>query len=803
MVFKTEDDLISELRNWFDNLDVDFFRVGINSLLSRWQKCIDLHGDYVENDALEEERAKTNRLAELLESAKRRLSTVEEDVAHADARYHQRSNSEEEYIQELKSQLTRERQRSAQFSEAEEQAKGQIVQLTDTLDHLKARVTALRDEYEAKIEAIQREHTDKELKEQRTRLDAEAVSKLTQLLDEERESHRAALEQEKDLSRQLRRDADRLRLSHSQQLRQQESENTEQLDRLRQELAQARAALAEKTRKAEALETEEETGSKKKLRLLERDREELRNKVMELEEELAHVQDRARQLEAELEARRQDMQDTTDARARQGHREAVASLITASVVDEELKFRLSQCCNKLQSVASQLQEMKSRQQQRSKHLEDFEDSALDNVMSELNQLREEIREKGQLESAEKAQNGSKKTDSDQVAELVKHNQQLAERVLRLRQDKEHLTNSLSLLEARLKANVGQKKKENVTSLPQYVSDATSDEETVYDRTVWASERLSLQMALDSAEHEIQRLRGELQHFRKFMNSEGQLITVDHEKTTRLYGKFLRAESFRKALVYQKKYLLLLLGGYRDTEQETLAILASMGGFPSPGMGLGFHGRHSRAFTVFRSAGRTVIAIFRMKYLVRKWKRATRVGSPVMTGQITHEHGYVPTTSSFPTHQRHSGNKPQRINPHHRPPTTLTTAASTHYPINNSISSSNSIDYIDSLSNGDVSTLTSNLYPGAARASPLNYTTPPTKDFSSKHTKTAPRGNREEARRRILQEVPFSPQQSSSARPRQVDKDDDNFLHYLEKVKEQLTDRDYDLSSSSARRTGWR
>ncbi|GFO32521.1 histone-lysine N-methyltransferase SETMAR [Plakobranchus ocellatus] len=48
MTFETEDDLISELRNWFDNLDVDFFRVGINSLLSRWQKCIDLHGDYVE-----------------------------------------------------------------------------------------------------------------------------------------------------------------------------------------------------------------------------------------------------------------------------------------------------------------------------------------------------------------------------------------------------------------------------------------------------------------------------------------------------------------------------------------------------------------------------------------------------------------------------------------------------------------------------------------------------------------------------------------------------------------------------------
>lgn len=33
--------------------------------------------------------------------------------------------------------------------------------------------------------------------------------------------------------------------------------------------------------------------------------------------------------------------------------------------------------------------------------------------------------------------------------------------------------------------------------------------------------------------------------------------------------------------------------------------------------------------------------FRMKYLVRKWRRATRVGSPVMTGQINHQHGNLP------------------------------------------------------------------------------------------------------------------------------------------------------------------
>ena len=64
---------------------------------------------------------------------------------------------------------------------------------------------------------------------------------------------------------------------------------------------------------------------------------------------------------------------------------------------------------------------------------------------------------------------------------------------------------------------------------QYYSPATSDEEAVYDRTVWASEKLSLQMALDSAEHEIQRLRGEIRSFKGVVTTEGIVCQVDANK----------------------------------------------------------------------------------------------------------------------------------------------------------------------------------------------------------------------------------------------------------------------------------
>lgn len=73
---------------------------------------------------------------------------------------------------------------------------------------------------------------------------------------------------------------------------------------------------------------------------------------------------------------------------------------------------------------------------------------------------------------------------------------------------------------------------------------------------------------------------------------------------RLYERYLKAESYRKSLVYQKRYLLLLLGGFQDCEQATLALIARMGAQPS----LVAHA--SRPISRFRSAVRALIAISR-------------------------------------------------------------------------------------------------------------------------------------------------------------------------------------------------
>ncbi|EGV92597.1 A-kinase anchor protein 9, partial [Cricetulus griseus] len=82
---------------------------------------------------------------------------------------------------------------------------------------------------------------------------------------------------------------------------------------------------------------------------------------------------------------------------------------------------------------------------------------------------------------------------------------------------------------------------------------------------------------------------------------------DQQEDEKIYGKYLRAESFRKALIFQKKYLLLLLGRFQECEDATMGLLARMEGYP----GLRDHemvpGR-TEGLTRFRTAIRVSIAI---------------------------------------------------------------------------------------------------------------------------------------------------------------------------------------------------
>jgi len=47
---KFNDGVKENVVNWLQHQDKDFFATGINNLIKRWDKCINVAGDYVEKE---------------------------------------------------------------------------------------------------------------------------------------------------------------------------------------------------------------------------------------------------------------------------------------------------------------------------------------------------------------------------------------------------------------------------------------------------------------------------------------------------------------------------------------------------------------------------------------------------------------------------------------------------------------------------------------------------------------------------------------------------------------------------------
>ncbi|XP_055081545.1 A-kinase anchor protein 9 isoform X2 [Periophthalmus magnuspinnatus] len=143
-----------------------------------------------------------------------------------------------------------------------------------------------------------------------------------------------------------------------------------------------------------------------------------------------------------------------------------------------------------------------------------------------------------------------------------------------------------------------------------------------ERETWTRERARLEKALHQAQSQIARLKTEVrtETLREISGPE-----ADNAALKRMYGRYLRSESFRKALVYQKKYLLLLLGGFQECEEATLTLLSRMGGRPALS-GLESFSQRRKGLTRFRSAVRVSIALSRMRFLVKRWHKATGMSS---------------------------------------------------------------------------------------------------------------------------------------------------------------------------------
>nr|XP_012306262.1 A-kinase anchor protein 9 isoform X8 [Aotus nancymaae] len=206
--------------------------------------------------------------------------------------------------------------------------------------------------------------------------------------------------------------------------------------------------------------------------------------------------------------------------------------------------------------------------------------------------------------------------------LLRQNAELTGHISQLTEEKNDLRNMVMKLEEQIRWYRQTGAGRDHSSTFSLNGGANIEAIIASEKEVWNREKLTLQKSLKRAEAEVYKLKAELRN-----DALLQTLSPDSEHVTlkRIYGKYLRAESFRKALIYQKKYLLLLLGGFQECEDATLALLARMGGQPAF-TDLEVITNRPKGFTRFRSAVRVSIAISRMKFLVRRWHRVTGSGS---------------------------------------------------------------------------------------------------------------------------------------------------------------------------------
>ncbi|XP_031649393.1 A-kinase anchor protein 9 isoform X8 [Oncorhynchus kisutch] len=208
--------------------------------------------------------------------------------------------------------------------------------------------------------------------------------------------------------------------------------------------------------------------------------------------------------------------------------------------------------------------------------------------------------------------------------LLRQNAELTGFVSRLTEEKNDLRNQTLRLEDELRryrqaglGSGGSSRRGGADKQQEPASVLFSSE-----REAWTRERSRLEKVLRLAQAEVTRLRGEIrtESLKDMTGPE-----TDNSTLTKIYGKYLRSESFRKALIYQKKYLLLLLGGFQECEEATLSIIARMGSRPSH-CSLESLTQSRRGLTRFRSAVHVSIAISRMRFLVKRWHKTTGMSS---------------------------------------------------------------------------------------------------------------------------------------------------------------------------------
>ncbi|NXD06568.1 AKAP9 protein, partial [Nothocercus nigrocapillus] len=553
--------------------------------------------------SLENQRQKNFELNKLLEQEKQLSSDLQQKIESQEALSAAQLSHERGRNSELQVLLESEKVRALEISSALEREKELCAQLQSAEDKGQAGTPNPSEELLKELQKQMDEKHDRvvELVSEMEKYKLESVQ-VRQQLEKERQIQRKALQAEQDANLIAQKKLCELE-SKIEDLQWQLGEKKQEVHKLGNEAKKLQEIIQElqkKEQENEAKKEAERTSHNRNERAWDTPNERTRNWVLQQKMEGAETN------------------ESTYPTLTGG-----GEMPAASEVLENVRQKLQNASPKLKRLA---RKAASRLQFETADDQDFItiQNAIEEVISELQKLPG----LSYLEELKLALPPG--TPSSSLTErLLRQNAELTGFVSRLSEEKNNLRNAVMKLEEELRRCQHRGHCGDYSSRHSSDVGVNIDALVASEKEAWKREKLSLQQSLKQADAELAKLRAELRSeaFLRELGSDSENAVL-----RRIYGKYLRAESFRKALIYQKKYLLLLLGGFQECEEATLALIARMGGQPSY-TDLQIITRRPKAFTRFRSAVRVAIAISRMKFLVRRWHRVTGSGIPTISRDV--------------------------------------------------------------------------------------------------------------------------------------------------------------------------
>ncbi|XP_034015360.1 pericentrin isoform X1 [Thalassophryne amazonica] len=515
-------------------------------------------------------------------------------------------------VQELQQQLEQERNLilSKEQEELEkreaiqvslEQQRSEVVALQGQLEQERVACSNLRREIqiEQSRSMLVEKHladTEKELQDERQRstqqktlsiqekshlehLLSEAESRFAEIQAKLGDAHRRLDEERDRFSRQL----DEVRCRHEADAARDSKVTSDLRAQLEQERRQGQelAAVADKLR-ADLLQSRRRLEEEEKMR----------------REELHREQEVAIQLRVAMEALKEQKEKTSHAleRERSKGKELLDLQETVHLLKEKEREREEQCWRdnrkkrkeQQERTNSNLCELELLRQQDQQHMKELQHTLMELEREEREMAAQRLCEVTTVQPHKASQHHESNSQTNDGQDSSNQNSQQIP------------PSSPNLLEKMLKEN----------------------SELAVQVTTLNKEITTLKHTLTCLERQLHRAENELAKVTTETENRPINDMTSHGKMQRMYGRYLRAESYRKALVYQKRYLLLLLGGFQDCEQATLCLLAQIGARPSPQLS-----SKLRPLRRFRATVRVIIAVSRMKFLTRKWQTAVKRLSP--------------------------------------------------------------------------------------------------------------------------------------------------------------------------------